>query len=80
MDSRYRPRSHLAPLEPDAFLRWAWERGDRAKGTSPLTLDDLAFELGPDYPADVLRRDYVRLAARVRRNQRLNRDPWEGVG
>ena len=75
----YRQRSHLAPLEPNAFLRWAWERGDRAKGTAPLTLEDLLFELGPDVPREMLRRDYVRLASRVRRNQRLGLDPMEGI-
>lgn len=67
----------LAPLDPDSFLVWAWTQGDRAKGTSPLTVEDVAFELRAD-PREV-RRDYVRLAARVRRNQRLGIDPWEGV-
>jgi hypothetical protein len=68
-------RPVLAPLEPDAFMRWAWTRG---KGTSPQTLGDLAFSLGVD--PSVIRRDWVRLAARVRRNQRLNLDPWMGIG
>jgi hypothetical protein len=73
----YYHRSRLAPLVQDAFLRWAWEHGDRDKGTSPLTVDDVAFELHAD--RETVRRDYVRLAARVRRNQRLGRDPFEGI-
>lgn len=79
---RYRPRSHLAPLDPDAFLRWAWERGDRERGSSALTIDDVWFEIVggcPEYTREMVRRDYVRLAARVRRNQRLNLDPFEGI-
>jgi hypothetical protein len=67
-------RPALAPLEPDAFMRWAWTRG---KGTSPQTLGDLAFSLGVDPRA--IRRDWIRLSARVRRNQRLNLDPWLGL-
>lgn len=72
----------LAPLEPDAFLRWAWLQGDRAKGTLPLTVEDLYFELGRVDPAltiEQVRKNYVHLAARVRRNQRLGLEPFEGI-
>lgn len=75
-------RPSLAPLDADAFLRWVWLTGPRDKGTSPLTVDDVWFEIArgdPEKSAEDVRRDYVRLAARVRRNQRLGRDPWEGV-
>lgn len=81
-------RRKLAPLEPDAFLRWAYysRPGTRARGTSPLTLEDVHFELNHGLPEECpglsitdLRRDYVRLAAKVRRNQRLGLDPWEGI-
>ena len=76
-------RRFLAPLEPDAFLRWAWMTGPRERGSSPLTLDDLWFELGsgsvPEYTRENLRRDYVRLAAKVRCNQRLWREPFDGI-
>jgi hypothetical protein len=81
MDARRRTR--LAPLEPDAFLRWAWETGDRIPGSLPLTVSDLAWELerhGNGYSEESLRRIYVRQAARVRRNQRLGLEAWEGVG
>ena len=77
-----KPLLNLAPLEPDGFLRWAYYQQpgqDRLKGSSPLTLDDVAFEWGPDRPREDIRRDYVHLAARVRRNQRLGLDPWEGI-
>ena len=68
-------RAHLPPLEPDAFMRWVW---DGEPGTQPLTLEDVAFELHePDLSS--LRRTYVRIAARVRRNIRLGLDPWEGI-
>ena len=70
-------RRQLAPLEPDAFLVWAWRQGDRDPGTQPLTLDDVLFETR--LPLAELRRDYVRLAARVRRNQRLGIEPFEGI-
>jgi hypothetical protein len=70
----------LAPLEPDAFLRWSWQQGPRVKGSTPITLNDIAFELGEDCPPLAqLRRSYVRTAALVRRNQRLGREPWEGI-
>ena len=72
-------RRSRAPLEPDAFLVWAYHNtpGTKAPGTQPLALDDVAFELRQ--PVEELRRSYVRIAARVRRNQRLGRDPWEGI-
>ena len=70
-------RAPLAPLDPDQFLRWAWLTGPRVDGTTPLTLDDIAFELGVD--VEGLRHDYVRLSARVRRNQRLGLSPWTGL-
>lgn len=77
-----RRRTRLAPLEADAFLRWAWSQGDREKGTSPLTVDDLWFELAPGCPGltvEDVRRQYVSLAARVRRNQRVGVDAWRGI-
>ncbi len=77
---RRRPR--LAPLEPEAFLAWVWRMGPRDRGTSPLTLDDVWFEIGPrspDLTLERLRRDYVHLAARVRRNQRLGLEPLHGI-
>jgi len=73
------PRRRLAPLGPNAFLAWAW---DRTRGTSPITFEDLVYELRAQEPgldAAALRREYVRLAAMVRRNQRLGLDPWEGI-
>jgi len=75
-------RRSLAPLEPNAFLAWAWQQGDRAKGTTPLTVDDVWFELArhdADLARETVRRDYLRLAARFRRDQRLGLDPWDGV-
>lgn len=66
-----RATSRLAPLEPDAFLRWAWEEGGRVRGTGPLTVDDIAFEFGEALTREQVRRMYVRLAALARRNQRL---------
>jgi hypothetical protein len=74
----YRPQ--LAPLSPDAFLRWWWEmEGGRGPlgGPVPLTLEDVWFEYGiEEIPLPSLHRAYVGLAARVRRNQRLGREPW----
>lgn len=79
MDSRR--RQPLAPLEPDAFLAWAFrsERVKREPWETPLTLDDVVFEHRGAATRDELRRVYVRIAARVRRNQRLGVDPWEGI-
>lgn len=75
-----RPPTPRAPLAADAFLAWAWEHGPRAKGTAPITVDDLHFDLGAeDVTREELRRQYVHLAARVRRNQRIGLDPWEGI-
>lgn len=75
-------RRALAPLDPDAFLRWSFRfQGLEGKGFGPLTVDDVWFELrrhGEVAKEDV-RRDYVRLAARVRRNQRLGLAPFEGI-
>jgi hypothetical protein len=51
--------------------------------TTPITFEDLAWELRhqePDLDLAALRQQYVSMAARVRRNQRLGRDPWEGIG
>lgn len=77
-------RRVLAPLEPDAFMAWAYRNSPQARGpgTSPLTLEDVWFELSrrtPELTREELRRSYVRIAARVRRNQRLGIDPWGGV-
>lgn len=75
-------RLRLAPLEPNAFLRWAYYQGPKNRGTSPLTVDDVWFELAqrdPGLTPETVRRDYVRIAARVRRNQRLRREPFEGL-
>jgi hypothetical protein len=74
----------LAPLEPDAFMVWAFQNEDviRQAWESPLTLDDVHFELSrgdADCSLHDLRKRYIRMAARVRRNQRLGRDPWEGI-
>ncbi|HET6487642.1 MAG TPA: hypothetical protein VFH83_14540 [Spirochaetia bacterium] len=69
----------LAPLHPDHFLVWVWQNlppGDRL-GTIPLQVDDVAFELRED--RETVRRNYVRLAARVRRNQRLGKEPFDGI-
>lgn len=82
MDALRRPT--LAPLEPDAFLAWAWRQGDRAKGTSPLTVEDIHFELSrgeerPGLSLEELCRSYVRIAALVRRNQRLGLEPFAGI-
>lgn len=71
---RRRRLPRLAPLDPAAFLVWAWRMGPRARGTSPLTLDDIWFQLGGEL--EELRRELIHLAARVRRNQRLGLDPW----
>ena len=93
MTTATRRRVKLAPLEPDAFLRWAWKTGPRIPGSTPITVDDNWLELawayrpGPGEPADFrevlpierLRHDYVTLAARVRRNQRLGFNPWHGI-
>jgi hypothetical protein len=72
----------LAPLDPDEFLAWAWRTGDRYPGTSPLTVEDVWWELANGVPGltlESVRRDYVRLAARVRRNQRLGLEPLQGI-
>lgn len=76
-----RPR-HLAPLEPNAFLRWAWRAGPMDPRTSPLTVEDVWWELvrrEPSITRESVRRDYVRIAARVRRNHRLGMPPFWGV-
>lgn len=73
----------LAPLEPDAFFIWCWETGQRRKGTHPHTLGDLFFEyVGqmPELDLATVRGWFVRVASKVRRNQRLGLDPWEGLG
>lgn len=76
------PRAPLAPLEPDAFLRWTWEHlPEPDRGPDPLTVEDVWFALGiAELSITQLRQDYVRIAARVRRNQRLGLDPWTDVG
>ena len=77
-----RRKVHLAPLEPDSFLVWAWNKGDRRRGTRPLSLEDIWFERSrrePEITLEYLRHEYVHLAASVRRNQRLGLDPWEGI-
>lgn len=82
-------RPKLAPLEPNAFLRWA-NHNYGAPFSTAITVEDNYFELGAQYqpspgdpedfrefyPLEQLRREYVSLAARVRRNQRLGLDPW----
>lgn len=73
-------RPKLAPLEPDAFFRWAWESGPMRKGSQPTTAGSLAFELEGALSVEQVRRQYVRIAAKVRRNQRLNLGPWMGIG
>ncbi len=79
MDARR--RLALAPLDPDRFLAWAWRSGPRDRGSQPLTLDDLWFELNDDlrFSRDEIRGWFVHLAALVRRNQRLGHDPWDCV-
>lgn len=75
-------RVQLAPLDPDGLLRWAWEQVGRQYGTFPVTFEDVWFEWersAGEYTREMLRRDYVRLAAKVRRNQRLGRDPWADI-
>jgi hypothetical protein len=77
-------RPRLAPLEPDAFLAWSFKHGGMAHAPhdSPLTLDDVLWEIQrhtPDYPREELHRDYVKVAARVRYNQRRGLDPWTGA-
>jgi hypothetical protein len=76
-------RVRLAPLEPDAFLVWGFHHGGvvHAKHDSPLTLDDVVWEIQRTCPAvtrEQLHKDYVRIAARVRFNQRCGLDPWAG--
>jgi hypothetical protein len=83
MDARRRQR--LAPLNPDAFFAWAWRTNGGPKGRGPITLDDLWFDWGPGLTENggtlaELRRRFVSMAAKVRRNQRLGREPWEGIG
>lgn len=65
----------LAPLDPDAFLCWVFHREDvrHEPWEAPLTVEDIAFQLGRD--VSTIRRDYVRIAALARRNQRLGLDP-----
>jgi hypothetical protein len=75
-------RRYLAPLDPDAFLAWGWSFGDRRKGSRPLTVESWHFEVArhdPELTTAEVRRGFVRVAARVRRNQRLGLDPWEGL-
>jgi hypothetical protein len=71
----------LAPLDPDAFLAWAWRTCGHGTG-HPHTVDDRWFdasEIDPQLTRDEVRRWCVRLAALVRRNQRLGLDPWDGM-
>jgi hypothetical protein len=35
--------------------------------------------IDPEVTRDYVRQTYVHLAAKVRRNQRLGLDPWEGL-
>jgi len=73
----------LAPLEPDAFLRWVFlARPASTRGDGPLTLRDIWFEVNRGEETQTLadlRREYIRIASRVRRNQRLGLDPWLGL-
>lgn len=72
----------LAPLEPNAFLHWVWTQMPKSKWSGPLTIEDVWWELAHGYEemrTEDLRKSYVRIAARVRRNQRLGLDPFEGV-
>lgn len=66
-----------APLDADPFAAWAWAQGPRAAGTGPVTVDDLAFDLGVD--REVVAADLERLAARVRANQDDGCEAWEGI-
>jgi hypothetical protein len=73
----------LAPLDPDSFCVWAWRTNrDPKKGIGPVTTEDIWFEWSRGYPeltrGDV-RRLFVKIAAQVRRNQRLGLDPWAVV-
>ncbi len=61
-------RDKLAPLEPDAFMAWAYRTSGQPKRphSAPLTLDDWLISLCAQEPAfdgQQLRRDFVRLAA-----------------
>ena len=71
----------LAPLKPDDFLRWVWERDGRRYGPEPIRLEDVWWQLPPveGYTPEMLRKDYVRLAAKVRRNQRMGWDELWGI-
>ena len=78
-----RRRSPLPPLDPDRFLAWVWKRLPRElRGSGPLTVDDLHMEYARGFPELLLqdvRRMYLRISARARRNVRLGLDPLEGV-
>lgn len=79
-------RPPLAPLEPNLFLFWCWKR-EHVKGSTPITVEDnLAMLEEQAQPGQYvptlaeLRHEYVAVAARVRRNQRLHRGDWDGFG
>ena len=74
-----------APLAPDRFLRWLWStypqivRVHGYTGFVAPTLDSLLWDMQlgiPEYTMADLRRLLVRMAALVRYNQRLNKDPF----
>ena len=86
--SRVMPRAiaripRLAPLEPDAFLRWWFHSLPAdARGPRALTVAEIHFELSrvdPDRTYEETRKDYLRLAARVRRNMRMGLWPLGGI-
>lgn len=74
-------RPRLAPLEPNAFLAWAYRVSPECHvpGSRALAVEDVWFEWSRHGPVDRedVRRMYVHLAASVRRNQRLGLDPWD---
>lgn|GEM_PF-3663633 len=76
-------RTRLAPLEPDAFLAWMRHHDRIPRNRGVCTVDDLWFgfwgRLDPGLTLKETRRLVVWMAARVRRNQRLGLDPFEGI-
>lgn len=69
----------LAPEDLDEFLAWAWRTSGAQCGrwNKPCTVADLAFQ--SEQEPERMRDDIMRLALRVRENQRLGKDPWEGL-
>lgn len=72
----------LAPLDPDLYLAWLWKHSKPPKAPRPPTVDSIWYDMvriEPSLTYEDLRRNYVHIAAWVRRNQRLGLHPLLGT-